>query len=489
MAGTLPLTTAVATVQRIFADPSNTELFALAIAVGIAAHLLVFIHGEWHVQGPLVVMGHGIAIIFMAFLLLNNGTFEFASFAQSTAIFLAGYIGALFSSILVYRSTYHRLTRAGFPGPRIAGLTKLWHTWACRKSRNHMVLYELNQKYGDFVRTGPSEITCFHPDVYAIIDGPESYDLAKAEWYDILHPNVALVTCRSKESHKKRRRQWTQGFSVKAVDLYDSKLLKHIDELDEILEQNALEGKPSQMTELFQWFAFDAMGSFIFHKSFGMLKNQGWHHVIISLKKALSILGPLSPTPWIPQLAFKLLPKVWLLKDWFKTIHFCEEQMRERAYDHNEDEPDVAYYLYQDAKSHGFQPSDWMWLSGDSLFAIVAGSDPASSTLTNVFNELAKKPEHAEIIRKEVEGVDVNDPKSLWSLEHLNAVIYEALRLYPALPTGGNRKTDHNGIFIAGTYIPPYTTISAPRYPIVRSKFSYSLKLFSGPSLTLVFTI
>lgn len=30
---------------------------------------------------------------------------------------------------------------------------------------NHTLLEKLFHKYGDFVRTGPSEITVFHPDV------------------------------------------------------------------------------------------------------------------------------------------------------------------------------------------------------------------------------------------------------------------------------------------------------------------------------------
>ena len=66
---------------------------------------------------------------------------------------------ALLTSIAVYRVLFHRLSRAGFPGPPLARISKFWHVWACRDSKNHLVLDRLAQVYGDFVRTG--KITWF----------------------------------------------------------------------------------------------------------------------------------------------------------------------------------------------------------------------------------------------------------------------------------------------------------------------------------------
>lgn len=46
------------------------------------------------------------------------------------------------------------------------------------------------------------------------IDGPRS-ECVKAEWYDLLHPSLALVTSRDKTIHGSRRREWNQGFTTK----------------------------------------------------------------------------------------------------------------------------------------------------------------------------------------------------------------------------------------------------------------------------------
>lgn len=143
-------------------EPSTAiRLLALSAgaALGIAAHLRVFIHGEWHIQAPKLAVGHAWVLLWVAFCryLFSDGG-RIGTLADGLALASFAYLPALFASILVYRiSRFHRLTSAGFPGPFGARLSKLWHVWACRYSKNHEVLDRLHQRYGDFVRTGEYE--------------------------------------------------------------------------------------------------------------------------------------------------------------------------------------------------------------------------------------------------------------------------------------------------------------------------------------------
>lgn len=92
-------------------------------------------------------------------------------------------------------------------------------------------------------------------------------------------------------------------------------------------------------------------------------------------------------------------------------------------------------------------------------------SDPSTSVLIGALCELSRHPDQAEKTFQEVAQVDdVNDIQALRKLSLLNAVVYETMRLYPALLAWGNRKTTANGITVAGKYIPPHTTIINPRY-------------------------
>lgn len=117
---------------------------------------------------------------------------------------------------------------------------------------------------------------------------------------------------------------------IQAVAQYEDTILRHLDRLDHCVEADARSQTTSDVWNLFYWFGFDSMGDFAFNKSFGMLQNRQWHHIIVLLQRALSLLGILSPMPWIIQIGFKLAPRVGTLKDWFTMTAWCEQQMRER---------------------------------------------------------------------------------------------------------------------------------------------------------------
>ncbi|KAL2827895.1 cytochrome P450 [Aspergillus pseudoustus] len=412
---------------------------------GFGAHYGLFIHGEWHIQAPSILVFHFVG---------------FGSLALTTRTswqIISSYLVSLFSSIFIYRIFFHRLRH--FPGPFWARTSKIWHVWKARTSKNHFLLDKVHIEYGDVVRTGPSEVTVFHPDVFIAIDGPSS-KCSKAEWYDLLHPSTGLVTTREKHLHKDRRRRWNRGFTPKALVQYKNKVHTPISQLDNCIQSDIATGQVSEVSDLVFWLTFDRMGEFVLGRSFNMLTNKSWHNIILLLQKAMGILGPLSPTPWVVQIAFKLMPRVGILNDWFTMVGWCEEQMPD---DSSSESPILAHYLKHDSHEA---------LTGDSISAIIAGSEPTASALVGLFYELAKNPDQADKIRDEVtqQGVDMQDGNSLLrSCPHLEAAIFESLRLYPSIPSAGNRKTaPTEGTTIGGTYIPPETTIVAPRFVISR---------------------
>lgn len=129
-------------------------LIVVGFLSGIVIHVTIFIWSEWHLQA---------AQIFLQFCALYIASPILANVLQGSLageIFHAivtwgyGYLAGLVTSILVYRTVLHPLTRAGYPGPWYAKVTKIWHVWAARNSKNHLVLDGLYKKYGAFVRTG-----------------------------------------------------------------------------------------------------------------------------------------------------------------------------------------------------------------------------------------------------------------------------------------------------------------------------------------------
>ncbi|KAK2591112.1 hypothetical protein QQS21_011200 [Conoideocrella luteorostrata] len=393
---------------------------------------------------------------------------DIGSLVAAALLTSATYLVSLFTSILFYRIFFHQLTKFGFNGPLHMRTSKLWHVWHCRKSQNHLFLDDLNKKYGDFVRTGPSELTVYHPDFFKVTDGPTTQCI-KSEWYDLLWPESSLLTTRDRAVHDARRRDWKVGFSPQALVYHSNKILKHLDILGDVIDDDIFAGKPSQMRDLFYWLGFDVMSDFVFSKSFGMLRTQKWHYMIIRLQRALSLLGPVSPAPWLIQIAFRAAPRVCQIGDWFEMAAWTHEQINARLETGSEkqDKPDLVHYLLEQKESVPTHERI-LRMRGDSLNAIVAGSEPVPIVLLGLFSELAQRPEYIKGIYQELQDVDIKDSIALAKMPNLNAAIQEALRMYPVLPTGGSRKSGKNGVTIGGVFIPPDTTLIGPRFTIQR---------------------
>lgn len=84
------------------------------------------------------------------------------------------------------------------------------------------------------------------------------------------------------------------------------------------------------INDMMAWYAFDAMGDFVYGRDFGMLKNSRWRSVMVKQKKALALLAPLNDTIWIVRLAFAFAPFYGKTKEFLKMMEFCDERMKER---------------------------------------------------------------------------------------------------------------------------------------------------------------
>ncbi|CAI6336558.1 unnamed protein product [Periconia digitata] len=444
----------------------------LAALVGITSHLVLFIRGEHHVKAPILFWLPILATAALGYTKTRGPSGNWNEGIWETGAVAGSYFTALLSSITIYRLYFHRIRH--FPGPTLASVTKLWHVAHTIDSRNHLVLDRLHKTYGDFVRTGPTEITVFHPEATLAVHG-FSNKCSKSAWYDILLPMNSLSTMRDKRQHNERRKVWERAISYKTMAGYEQRIKKHVSNLESHIERTA--GQSINMTQWCYFFAFDAMGDFAFAASFDMLKTKEWHYAVMLLRRALGLLGPVSPVPWLAQLAlsFTVIP---IIRDWNEMMSWCAARMSEQI--NFILLPNLPHYqisscLIRHAKSNSTVEKDRPFLNGDSAAVIVAGSDTVASTMTNLFYRLAACPEHADKIREEVASLpSVDDSRGLKGLEHMNGVINETLRLHPAVPTGGNRDTPPEGMSIAGTWIPGNITVVTPRYTIGRLERLYS---------------
>lgn len=121
-------------------------------AVGIASHLLYFIHDEHHLQAARIATLHFSAAFLLLSLIYYNLIHSLSAAAVASIAICMSYAVSLFSSILIYRFFFHRLK--SFPWPTGLVVSKLWHVWKTRHLDQYRYLDGLRGQYGDFVRTG-----------------------------------------------------------------------------------------------------------------------------------------------------------------------------------------------------------------------------------------------------------------------------------------------------------------------------------------------
>lgn len=458
---------------------TDLQYLCMAAAAGVASHVFYFIHGEYHIHAAYVLGSYALLVIgpYAYFLLGSSAAEHFSLTPGEVGLLQATYFASLFSSIAAYRLLFHRTRH--FPGPKLAALTKLYHAGQVRDSKQHLWLDALHKKYGDYVRTGPNEITIFHPEAILPIHGPDSA-CAKTAWYDNLWPVVAVVTTRSRAEHDQRRRLWDYGYSIKALASYESTILQHAKLVEKAVGEHG--DQPVNVTRWFEYFGFDAMGVIQYSQSFGMLERGSNHWVLDTFKKGTVILGYFSAIPWLIHI-LRVVQWVgdgkgmknnnqWSVDSILQRIEKHDDLTKQQA-DKNVpgvNHVDVMGWLIDEAHAkEGGIKADWNWLIGDFLTMVTGGTEPVIAAIVFLFYHLVQEPRHAAAVRAEIATLtSYADTTQLNRLEHLTGCIYETFRLHPSIPSGGLRVTPKEGLVIGDRFIPGNTTVLTPQYTLAR---------------------
>ena len=434
--------------------------YILSASLGVLSHLCIFIKGEHHLRSPFLFRLYLGLSGFLLLVQISIDPSNVLSGLKTGSLLILSYASALFTSVIIYRVFFHRLRR--FPGPPLAAVSKFYHVSKVLDAKQYLFLDKLRGVYGDYVRTGPNELTIYNPAAVPLIHGSESL-CTKADWYDNIEPLHAVNTTRSRQLHERRRRIWDMGFSQRSLDTYEPRVLYHASQLASQFE--ALAGEPVNVTEWFSYFAFDVMSELSFGKPLGMLTSGKSHYVRDLLIKGIMVLGPLTPVPWLFHL-FGSLPR--MTADWLAYRAWVLSQLKERMQMEKVESSNVMTWLIN-ANEEGGEDWDTSWLEGDAVSMVVAGSEPEASTLTFLFFHLALDQSAQGKLHDELKSTSFStDARRLQYLPFLNGCVYEALRLHPPLPSGCLRTTPREGLNIDGTRIPGGVTVLTPAYSLGR---------------------
>ena len=130
----------------------------LALASGVLVHICIFRHGEWDTKSPAIVLTYLVITLagtlwFSVSSIANNGISDILS--TDFLCLIRYHLLGMYSSIILYRGFFHRLSLSGYPGPFLARFSNFYLTWLSAKALHlHDEIDMLHAKYGDYVRTG-----------------------------------------------------------------------------------------------------------------------------------------------------------------------------------------------------------------------------------------------------------------------------------------------------------------------------------------------
>ncbi|KAF2859255.1 cytochrome P450 family protein [Piedraia hortae CBS 480.64] len=365
----------------------------------------------------------------------------------------------------------------GIPGPLLARWSRLWLVWHSRKGDMPTVMIDLHRKYGPLVRTAPDEVSISDLAAVKTIYTPGTR-FKKSEFYRPFNNDreFDLFGGRDERLHAQQRRLVARAYTMDSVRDNEDGVDSIIRIFLKCIDNHA--GKKMDMANWLQLFAFDVIGEVTFSKKFGFLEagkdNGSFAHINAALKSA-SWIG------MVPQLYAinKLIqPYVGVLVDSDRSfgpmMNYAMSAIRDSQGEKN--------ILGKLRAVHKEKPNEFTFpnMANMAVSNLFAGSDTTAISLRAIFYHLLTNPEHLQKLLHEIDTFaaagKLSDPVQYSEAEkmpYLQAVIYEGIRLHPAVGMNLPRTVPEGGMALAGVFFPENYTVGANPWVMHRDKEVY----------------
>ncbi|OJJ07200.1 hypothetical protein ASPVEDRAFT_88453 [Aspergillus versicolor CBS 583.65] len=440
------------------------RLILSSAVLGGLSHVSIFrsLPVEEHLYPLLAFYAAAAVAVAIAYLSITENS-------PAQALFRLGCITSAFntglaSSIAIYRLFFHRLHR--FPGPWLSKVSRFYDAYLAGKDVQYNVeIARMHQEYGDFIRTGPREICIVRKSAVPLLLSPQSkcgkstfYAQAQAE-----SKYCSVHHTRDFDDHRRRRKAWDRGFSIKALAGYEPNITTKVDLLISHIEkaQDAIDATSWSM-----FLSFDIMGNVGFGKEFNNLSTGVEHPGIKAVHDHMAILGTMGHVPWLLNIISHLPGATSAMAEFFK---WCEDEVVQKHQVYiNEHPRDVVSWLLTAYVEKDISAAPTAnALHEDSRAVLVAGSETTATTLASILYYLCKNPKTLSKLQRLLDEA-MPGGSTEWAYEkiknisYLEDIINETLRLRPAVLTGGYRVTPPEGMQVDEVYIPGDVNVFVP---------------------------
>ncbi|KAJ5364467.1 uncharacterized protein N7496_010180 [Penicillium cataractarum] len=385
-----------------------------------------------------------------------------------------------FAGWSIYSLYFHPLSR--YPGPKLAAISPMVHILWDIRGKQHSVVKRLHDQYGSVVRIAPNALVynsaAAWKDIYGHRKKGQKLFVKDPALYSPTPNGTNAIITANDEEHSRMRRLLAHAFSNKALQEQEHILHVYADMLIDKLA-GILHGSQRAVVDMTRWFnftTFDLIGDLAFGEPFGCLSENEYHWwvmVILDAVKASAYLKVFWFYPILLPLFILLVPR-HMLKKRKASFKLSVEKVRRRLA-RQTTRPDFTSYIIK--HSHGGRGLSLPEIDANAGVFVLAGSETTAALLTGCTYYLLRHREKYVRLVREIRGAfaQVSEIKlsALVGLPYLNAVLTEALRIYPPIPSMLPRLVPQGGAFIDGQYVPAGVSVSISLYSAFHSKTNF----------------
>ena len=291
-------------------------------------------------------------------------------------------------------------------------------------------------------------------------------------------PVASQIIVSNDADHTRFRRVLSHAFSEKALAQQEVLLQGYVDLLINRMKEVISKEKGAQnMADWYNWTTFDIIADLLFGEPFGCLQDLYTHKYIKLLFNSLESFRWYYIKYYWPFLTRPLnaVSNKSVMKGRLEYYAWVATRVKARA-EQDTQRPDFMTEILKHNGEKGIELSEAELASNATVF-ITAGSETTATLLSAVTYCLLKNPEVMRKLKDEIRSrfkkYDDITLEEVNKSPYLLAVLQEALRYFPPVPTGFERRVAKGGEVVSGYFVPEGTALCVSSYPLARSERNF----------------
>lgn len=364
-----------------------------------------------------------------------------------------------------------------FPGPVLNKFTQLpllRQVASGNEAHYHKCLHD---QYGTVVRTGPYFVSFIGDaqtwkDVHGFQKAGRQLPQKDLRLYIVAPNRVPSLIPADDATHARQRKILSHAFSDAALKEQEPLLKRWAGLFLSKLMDQADGAQKVDMLKMLNCTTFDIMSDLTFAEPLHMLSNSEyspWVKAIFGgIKRNMLFRCVRTLHPAVKQCFDTLIPRIPslrknILQHWSFTVQRVDRRLAKTP-----DRPDLWSRILERSKNAETQLTVEEQYSNASLF-MTAGTETTATALSGTIFYLSQNPDSLATLKAEVydafNSFDDLHLDPLARCRYMDAVLREALRLYPPVPIGLPRVIPKGGASIGGHFVPGGTGVSIPQMP------------------------